>query len=189
MISCDVLCLIVVPPPGKIKFLTVKPDSVVLSWGCPTGLEGPKRFRVKWRSSKTWEDDIVIKDFQRIEIDNLQLGQQYFFNVATEDKDGNLSEWVKASVFTGKTFHIPLTAACSHFTECIERFYLKGLLFCSGASSSTLNQRAFRGHDSVFEMDQRRQNGADSTSIPYNCHKSRARAASNTHQRLLQDVL
>ncbi|XP_067440265.1 up-regulator of cell proliferation-like isoform X2 [Thunnus thynnus] len=90
----------VVPPPGKIKFLSVKPNSVMLSWGCPAGLEGPKSFRVEWRSSKREEDYIIIKDFLRIEINNLQPGQQYLFRVATEDEDGKLSEWVKESVFT-----------------------------------------------------------------------------------------
>ncbi|KAF7650618.1 hypothetical protein LDENG_00122990 [Lucifuga dentata] len=90
----------VVPPPGKIRFLSVKPDSVVLSWGCPEGLEGPKIFRVKWMSSKRSEDYITINDFYKIEINNLKLGQKYYFSVATEDNDGNLSEWVMASVFT-----------------------------------------------------------------------------------------
>lgn len=59
--------------------------------------------------------------------------------------------------------------------------FLKGLLFYSGASSSTPNKRAFRGHSSVLEMDQRREIGANSTSIPYNCYKSRERNAGNTH--------
>ncbi|XP_076003751.1 up-regulator of cell proliferation-like isoform X2 [Genypterus blacodes] len=91
---------IVVPPPGEITFVSVKPDSVVLSWGCPEGLEGPKTFRVKWRPSKKAEDYIPIKDFYRIEINNLKLGQKYSFSVATEDGDGNLSDWTTASIFT-----------------------------------------------------------------------------------------
>ncbi|XP_049900196.1 up-regulator of cell proliferation-like isoform X2 [Epinephelus moara] len=89
-----------VPPPGRIEFLSVKPNSVVLSWGCPQRLEGPKSFRVKWSSSVRMEGSLVIKDIHKIEINNLQFGQQYFFSVATEDKDGNLSEWVTASVYT-----------------------------------------------------------------------------------------
>lgn len=65
------------------------------------------------------EGCLVIRDFHKIEINSLQLGQKYFFSVATEDEDGNLSEWVTASVFTGnirhvKTFHIPSTAVCSY---------------------------------------------------------------------------
>lgn len=106
-----------VPSPGEIKFLSVKLDSVVLTWGCPEGLEGPKTFRVKWMSSKKAEGYITIRDFYRIEIDNLKLGQKYYFSVATEDSDGNLSDWTTASVFTGnKTFHI-LLVLCSHMTE------------------------------------------------------------------------
>ncbi|GLD61039.1 up-regulator of cell proliferation-like protein [Lates japonicus] len=87
----------VVPPPGEIKCVSEKPNSAVLSWGCPKGLEGRKSFRVKWSPS---ENEEVTTDFYKIEIDNLQLGQQYFFSVATEDENGNLSKWVTASVFT-----------------------------------------------------------------------------------------
>nr|XP_046234324.1 up-regulator of cell proliferation-like [Scatophagus argus] len=90
----------VVPPPGNIKFLSVKPNSVVLSWEGPKGLEGPKNFRIKWSSCMKVEGHLVIKDFFKIEINHLQLGQKYFFSVATQDEDGNLSEWVTASVFT-----------------------------------------------------------------------------------------
>lgn len=104
MISCDV-SLPVVPPPGHIKFLSVKPSSVVLSWGCPKGLEGPKSFRIKWSSLMKVEGSLVIKDLHKIEINNLELGQKYFFSVATEDEDGSLSEWVTASVFTGNVRH------------------------------------------------------------------------------------
>lgn len=55
-----------------------------------------------WSSSQKVEGRLVIKHFHKIEISNLELGQQYFFSVATEDEDGNLSEWVTATVFTGK---------------------------------------------------------------------------------------
>ncbi|XP_071754160.2 up-regulator of cell proliferation-like [Centroberyx gerrardi] len=91
---------VLVPPPGEITFLSMKPDSVILSWGSPEGLEGPRTFRVKWRSSEKVEDYITIKDLYRIEINNLKLGQKYYFSVATEDNDGNLSVWATASVFT-----------------------------------------------------------------------------------------
>ncbi|KAI3352781.1 hypothetical protein L3Q82_019361 [Scortum barcoo] len=90
----------VVPPPGQIKFRSVKPNSVVVSWGCPKGLEGPKSFRVQWSSLTKVEGCIVINDFHEIEINDLQFGQKYSFGVVTEDEEGNLSEWVKASVFT-----------------------------------------------------------------------------------------
>ncbi len=76
------------------------------------------------------EGGLVIKDFHKIEINNLQIGQKYSFSVATEDEDGNLSEWVKASVFTGnirdaKIFHTPVTAVCSYLTVRIKHFYFK----------------------------------------------------------------
>lgn len=51
------------------------------------------------------EGSLVIKDLHKIEINNLELGQKYFFSVATEDEDGSLSEWVTASVFTGNVRH------------------------------------------------------------------------------------
>ncbi|XP_058497046.1 up-regulator of cell proliferation-like [Solea solea] len=90
----------VVPPPGKIEFLLVESNSVVLSWGLPKGLERRRSFQLQWSSLKREEGSLVIKDFNKIEINNLQLGQKYFFSVATEDEDGNLSEWITASVFT-----------------------------------------------------------------------------------------
>lgn len=55
-----------------------------------------------WSSLQKVEGRLVIKNFHKIEISNLELGQLYFFSVATEDEDGNLSEWVTATVFTGK---------------------------------------------------------------------------------------
>ncbi|XP_068178466.1 up-regulator of cell proliferation-like [Antennarius striatus] len=90
----------VVPPPGQISFPSVEPDSVTLRWGSPVGLDGPKRFRIKWSSLMKEGGSLVIKDFYKVEINNLQFGQKYFFSVATEDNDGNLSEWVTASVTT-----------------------------------------------------------------------------------------
>lgn len=102
MFSYFTLHFPVVPPPGRIQFPSVKPNSVVLSWGNPKGLEGPKSFRIMWSSLQKVEGRLVIKNFHKIEISNLELGQQYFFSVATEDEDGNLSEWVTATVFTGK---------------------------------------------------------------------------------------
>lgn len=187
MIFCAVLCLPVVPPPGDIKFLSVKPNSVALSWGCPKGLEGPKSFRVKWSSCMKVEGSLVISDFHKIEINNLQLGQQYFFSVATEDKDGNLSEWVTASVFTG---NISYSSHCNVLILTFyQKFYFKWLLSCSGTSPSTLNERTFRSHGCILKMDPRGQHGGNPTSVPYNSQKSRKRVASNVHQRLLQDVL
>lgn len=109
-----------VPPPGEITFLSVKPNSLILSWECPKGPEGPASFRVMWGSSIKMTGCLVIRGFHKIEINKLQLGQKYFFRVATEDKDGNLSECVEASVVTGNkrdanTFHVSFTALCSCF--------------------------------------------------------------------------
>lgn len=71
-----------VPPPGEIKFITVKPNCVALE------LSGSKKFRVKWSSLTEVEGLLVIKDLNKVEINNLQ-----FFSVATEDEGGNLSKW------------------------------------------------------------------------------------------------
>lgn len=81
-------------------------DSVILSWGVPKGLKGPKIFRVKWTKGE-WihgrelEGYSVVKDAHQFEINDLELGQRYIFSVAT-DNDGNLSEWIENFVFTGK---------------------------------------------------------------------------------------
>lgn len=121
MIFSAVLCLPVVPPPGKIKVLTVEPTSVVLSWGSPQGLVGSKSFRVEWSGGlEKVNGCLVIENVHTVEIDNLQFGQQYLFSVATADKDGNLSEKVTATVFTGKirdvkTLHISFTAVSLYF--------------------------------------------------------------------------
>ncbi|XP_030280493.1 up-regulator of cell proliferation-like [Sparus aurata] len=114
----------VVPPPGEITFLSVKPNSVILSWECPKGPEGPASFRVMWGSSIKMTGCLVIRGFHKIEINKLQLGQKYFFRVATEDKDGNLSECVEASVVTAvpaprhlKKGHSEATALSLKWTE------------------------------------------------------------------------
>ncbi|KAK5927066.1 hypothetical protein CgunFtcFv8_022591 [Champsocephalus gunnari] len=94
----------VVPPPGKIEFQSVTTDSVILSWGVPKGLKGPKIFRVKWTKGE-WihgrelEGYSVVKDAHQFEINDLERGQRYIFSVAT-DNDGNLSEWIENFVFT-----------------------------------------------------------------------------------------
>lgn len=90
------------PPPGNIKFLKVGTNSVALTWGFPKELKGTEKFRVKWSSLTEAVGSLVIKDLNTVEINDLQLGERYFFSVATEDEDGNLSRWVKESVVTGK---------------------------------------------------------------------------------------
>ncbi|MEQ2245210.1 hypothetical protein ILYODFUR_025263, partial [Ilyodon furcidens] len=90
----------VVPPPGEIKFLKVKPTSVVLTWGHPQELNINKKFKVKWSTLTEAQGSLVIQDLNKVEINNLQQGEQYFFSVATEDENGNLSKWVKARVST-----------------------------------------------------------------------------------------
>lgn len=67
------------------------------------------------------EQCLPVKNAQKVEINNLQLGQKYLFRVATEDLEGNLSEWVTTSVFTGNikhavTFHVSFTAVYLHST-------------------------------------------------------------------------
>ncbi|XP_054866166.1 up-regulator of cell proliferation-like isoform X3 [Amphiprion ocellaris] len=114
----------VVPPPGEITFLSVKPTSVILSWGSPEEPEAPQSFRVKWSSTKKEEGCFVIRGFQKIEIESLQLGQLYYFSVATQDEDGSLSKAVTASVFTAvppprhlRKIHVEATALCLDWTE------------------------------------------------------------------------
>ncbi|XP_007544446.2 up-regulator of cell proliferation-like [Poecilia formosa] len=106
----------VVPPPGEIKFLTVKPNSVALTWGLPPELSGTKKFRVKWSSLIEVEGLLVIKDLNKVEINNLQLGEQYFFSVATEDEGGKLSKWVTACVSTAVPPPRDLTKVCLEST-------------------------------------------------------------------------
>lgn len=137
MNSCAVLCLPVMPPPGKIKFLSTEPNSVVLSWECPKGLTGPTSFRVEWSASrKKWssstevDDYLVIKDVCTVTISKLKPGQKYQFSVTTEDEDGNSSERVTASVSTGKTnASCFFTAACLYFVDEIKHFYFKSYFF------------------------------------------------------------
>lgn len=191
MTSCFVLCWPVVPPPGRIQFLSVKSNSVLLCWGCPQGLQGPKFFRVRWSSLLEVEGSLPIRDLCKVEINNLQLGQQYFFSVATEDKDGNLSEFVKESVFTGNC----LESIVYIFFPTINLFYevnlniWRWLFLRSGAATSTFKKRTYRGHSSVLAMDERRKHGGNSTSIPDHHHKPRKRDVCSFHQRLLQDIL
>lgn len=101
LISCDVVCLPGGPPPGKIKFLSVNATSVVLNWEGLTGLEGPKSLRIQSSSVMKVEGSLVVTTFNKIEINNLQLGQRYFIRVDMEDESGILSGWAAAIGFTG----------------------------------------------------------------------------------------
>ncbi|XP_062303186.1 interferon-induced very large GTPase 1-like isoform X1 [Osmerus eperlanus] len=87
------------PPPGEISFLSVKPDSVTLSWGPPEGLEGRRKFRVTWEGDGE-KNSLSVTDFYRVVITGLQPGQKYEFTVATEGDHGNHSNLVSKSTYT-----------------------------------------------------------------------------------------
>ncbi|XP_064860609.1 uncharacterized protein LOC135562002 [Oncorhynchus nerka] len=89
----------VLPPPGEIQFSSVTSNSVSLSWGSPEGLTGPQTFSVTWRCDGE-ERSLRVEDGFNVELDGLQPGEKYQFNVATEGEDGRQSRWVSASVFT-----------------------------------------------------------------------------------------
>ncbi|XP_067107206.1 interferon-induced very large GTPase 1-like [Osmerus mordax] len=89
------------PPPGEISFLSVKPDSVTLTWGPPEGLEGSRKFRVTWEGDGTHKS-LIVTDMYKVEITALQPGQKYDFRVATEGDHGNHSNLVSASTYTDK---------------------------------------------------------------------------------------
>ena len=91
----------VLPPPGEISFMSVKPDSVTLSWGPPEGLEGSRKFRVTWEGDGE-QNNLKVKDMYKVEITGLQRGQKYEFSVATEGDHGNHSNLVSASTYTGR---------------------------------------------------------------------------------------
>lgn len=91
----------VLPPPGEIHFLSVKSDSVTLSWGPPEGPEHPQTFRVAWRCDGQPEDFVKVRDIFQIEINKLKPGTKYHFYVATEGEDGRLSQ--KGTASTGNS--------------------------------------------------------------------------------------
>ena len=73
-------------PPARIKFLSVNTISVVLNWGGLTGLEGHKSHRIQPSSVMKVEGSQVITTFNKIEINNLQLGQRFFLRMDVEDE-------------------------------------------------------------------------------------------------------
>ncbi|KAK6324551.1 hypothetical protein J4Q44_G00038930 [Coregonus suidteri] len=90
----------VLPPPGKIQVLSVRSDSVSLSWGSPEGLKAPHKFRVTWGCDLGETDSSKVKGGYHLKISSLQPGEKYHFNVATEGEDGSQSRCVSASLST-----------------------------------------------------------------------------------------
>ncbi|XP_062387315.1 interferon-induced very large GTPase 1-like [Sardina pilchardus] len=84
-----------VPPPGKIQFSSVKPDSVTVSWSPP---EGAHSYRVSWRRGP--EQRSVTVGRSKVEVTGLLPGQKYHFTVATLTEDGCQSKCVEGSVQT-----------------------------------------------------------------------------------------
>ncbi|CAB1326954.1 unnamed protein product [Coregonus sp. 'balchen'] len=91
----------VLPPPGKIQVLSVRSDSVSLSWGSPEGLKAPHMFRVTWGCDLGETDSSKVKGGYHLKISSLQPGEKYQFSVATEGEDGRQSRCVSASLSTG----------------------------------------------------------------------------------------
>ncbi|XP_045074474.1 fibronectin-like [Coregonus clupeaformis] len=90
----------VLPPPGKIQVLSVRSDSVSLSWGSPEGLKAPHMFRVTWGCDLGETDSSKVKGGYHLKISSLQPGEKYQFSVATEGEDGSQSRCVSASLST-----------------------------------------------------------------------------------------
>ena len=97
----------VLPPPGEISFLSVKPDSVTLTWGPPEGLEGPKTFIITWEGDGE-QNNLLIKDMYRVQITGLQPGQHYDFKVATMGAEGSQSSFISKTVKTGNIILLQL---------------------------------------------------------------------------------
>ncbi|XP_071264099.1 LOW QUALITY PROTEIN: interferon-induced very large GTPase 1-like [Salvelinus alpinus] len=117
-VSVDML-----PPPGKIRVLSVTSDSVSLSWGSPEGLKGPHQFRVTWGCDLGETDSSKVKGGYHLKISSLQPGEKYQFSVATEGEDGRQSRWVSASLSTVvpprdlKIDHLEETSFTLHWTK------------------------------------------------------------------------
>ena len=87
--------------------MSVKTDSVTLTWGPPEGLEGPRTFRVTWEGDGE-QKNLIIKDMYRVKITGLQPGQRYDFKVATMGDTGRWSSSVLQSVITGNIILLQL---------------------------------------------------------------------------------
>ncbi|XP_062391942.1 uncharacterized protein LOC134079849 isoform X2 [Sardina pilchardus] len=90
------------PAPKPIQLISVKTDSVCLSWGAPDGLTEPHSFRVTWRSGADRGEQhgaLSVPGLQ-VDIQNLTPGEKYTFTVATLSNDGSQSACVSANVHT-----------------------------------------------------------------------------------------
>ncbi|XP_062391399.1 uncharacterized protein LOC134079214 isoform X2 [Sardina pilchardus] len=86
-----------VPPPGQIRFPSVTPDSVTVSWPPPEGA-GPHSYRVTWRRAQK-ERSATVEGL-KMEVTGLLPGQKYHFTVATLTEDGRQSTCVERFVYT-----------------------------------------------------------------------------------------
>ncbi|XP_062391233.1 uncharacterized protein LOC134079081 [Sardina pilchardus] len=87
-----------VPPPGQIRFPSVTPDSVTVSWSPPEGALVPHSYRVTWRRGPKQRSATVKR--LKMEVTGLLPGQKYHFTVATLSEDGCQSTCVEGSVQT-----------------------------------------------------------------------------------------
>ncbi|XP_063069298.1 uncharacterized protein LOC134460722 [Engraulis encrasicolus] len=86
-----------VPPPGAIKFTSVKPDCVRVCWGPPEGLTAPHTFRVSWTGAGIREQHDV--QGLGITVQVRSPGEEYTFTVATL-QDNKQSPCVSATMLT-----------------------------------------------------------------------------------------
>ncbi|XP_062391240.1 uncharacterized protein LOC134079087 [Sardina pilchardus] len=86
-----------VPPPGQIRFPSVTPDSVTVSWPPPEGA-GAHSYRVSWRGAQKERSSTV--EGLKMEVTGLLPGQKYHFTVATLTEDGRQSACVERFVYT-----------------------------------------------------------------------------------------
>ncbi|XP_062391393.1 uncharacterized protein LOC134079211 [Sardina pilchardus] len=87
-----------VPPPGQIRFPSVTPDSVTVSWSPPEGAPRPHSYRVSWRRGLK-QRSLTVKRL-KVQVTGLLPGQKYHFTVATLREDGCQSTCVERSVQT-----------------------------------------------------------------------------------------
>ena len=107
VLSSSCYPLSVLPPPGEISFLSVKPDSVTLTWGPPEGRGGSRTFRVTWEGDGE-QKNLIIKDMYRVQITGLQPGQRYDFKVVAMGAKGGVSSSVSQTVITGNILLLQL---------------------------------------------------------------------------------
>ncbi|KAL2079257.1 hypothetical protein ACEWY4_025001 [Coilia grayii] len=86
------------PPPGPIKFSSVKADSVTISWDTPEGQTGSQRFRVSVKCSR--EQRYLEVQNLKLHFQGLAPHEEYDFMVASVYGEHSQSTWVSTSLCT-----------------------------------------------------------------------------------------